>query len=213
MNNKIILSTAYFGNIQYYSKLVNYNNIEIEVHENFTKQSYRNRTEILGANGKLALTIPVKKGRSVKIPINELELDYSENWMNTHWRSIESAYRHSAFYEYYVDYIEPIFDDRPQFLLEFNNTIQSTILDILEIDNEIKETTEFVKVPDGIDFRDAIHPKARMQKEDVNFIAPEYFQVFANKFGFTPNLSILDLLFNCGPSTTEILMGTFKSFE
>ena len=213
MNNKIILSTAYFGNIQYYSKLVNYNNIEIEVHENFTKQSYRNRTEILGANGKLALTIPVKKGRSIKIPINELELDYSENWMNTHWRSIESAYRHSAFFEYYVDYIEPIFDDRPQFLLEFNNTIQSTILDILEIDNEIKETTEFVKVPDGIDFRDAIHPKARMQKEDVNFIAPEYFQVFANKFGFTPNLSILDLLFNCGPSTTEILMGTFNRFE
>lgn len=206
MDNKILLSTAYLGNIQYYSKLINYSNIEIEAHENFTKQSFRNRTEILGANGKLALTIPVKKGRTVKTPINILELDYSENWQNTHWRSIESAYRHSAFYEYYVDDIEPLFKEKYQYLMEFNGALQTAILDILGCDSAIKLTTEFIPTPDCLDFRDSIHPKERMQKVDPNFTAPEYFQVFADKFGFIPNLSILDMIFNCGPSTAEMLM-------
>ncbi len=207
MENSVLLSTAYLGTIQYYSKLLGYNNIIIENQENFTKQSYRNRCDIYGANGKLSLTIPVKKGRTVKTPINELEIDYTEEWQKNHWRSIESAYRHSPFFEYYADDIRPFYKSEIKYLTQFNNGIQKAILDTMEVYPDIQYTEEYhKKITNSDDFRDTIHPKKRMQKPDDYYSVIKYYQVFAAKFGFIENLSILDLLFNMGPETEEILL-------
>jgi hypothetical protein len=207
MANSVLLSTAYLGTIQYYSKLLGYKRIIIENQENFTKQSYRNRCDIYGANGKLSLTIPVKKGRTIKTPINELEIDYTEEWQKNHWRSIESAYRHSPFFEYYADDLLPFYKSEIKYLTEFNNGIQKVILHAMEVYPDIQYTKEYYReVTNSDDFRDTIHPKTRMQKPDNNYSVRKYYQVFADKFGFIENLSILDLLFNMGPETEEILL-------
>jgi len=202
----ILLSTAYFAPIRYFSKLLFYPEIYIEHHENFIKQTYRNRTVILGANGPISLIVPVEKGRAQKIKIKDLRIAYDEEWQRNHWRTIFSAYNSSPFFEYYADDIEPFFRRRYQFLFDFNRQITETILEVLEIPVSLNLTEDFEKVPENcLNFREQISPKNHLIEPDPNFVAHLYTQVFSEKFGFIPDLSILDLLFNEGPSAFEIL--------
>ena len=206
----ILLSTAYLAPVRYFSKLAVYPEIYIELHENFVKQTYRNRTVILGANGPISLIVPVEKGRQQKIRIKDLRIAYDEEWQRNHWRTIFSAYNSSPFFEYYADDVEMFFRKKHEFLFDFNQQITETILEILEIPVRLKLTEDFEQISENcLNFREQISPKTHLIHPDPHFIAQPYTQVFAEKFGFVPDLSILDLLFNEGPSALEILENSF----
>jgi hypothetical protein len=205
-----LLSSAYLAPIQYFVKLTNYGNAWIEQEENYLKQSYRNRCIILAANGPLVLSIPVTNGPSAKAPMKELRLSYDHHWQRMHWRSIVSAYNNSPFFEYYADDLYPFYHaQRWKFLIDYNTELQQVILDLLRLKPSISFTHQYFienNTPDHIvDFRYSIHPKTIKNQPDPCFTAQPYNQVFQEKFGFVPNLSIIDLLFNEGPSAGEIL--------
>jgi hypothetical protein len=207
----ILLSTTYLGPVQYYSKLVSYDNILIEKHENYSKQSYRNRCNILGGNGLLTLTIPANKTGN-NTPISDIKPEYDQEWQKLHWKSIVSAYNNSPFFEYYKDDFYPFFHScKWKYLIDFNTALQDMILDLLEVETEIKQTEEFIKTAgkEFDDYRFSIHPKRQRTEPDPHFVAAEYTQVFHDKMGFHPNLSIIDLIFNEGPNALTILENSF----
>lgn len=197
---QVVLSTAYFPPVYYFAKIVNTAGVIIENDENFLKQTYRNRCVILGANGPLSLTVPVLHGDDTKTNIREVGISYHNHWQTIHFRAIESAYRNSAFYDFYIDDFWDFFKTRYDNLLELNTRILNVCLDLIGYNVTFGYTGKFVKEQHN-DFRYSISPK----KELKNVAFPEYHQVFNEKFGFTPNLSILDLLFNTGPETLDIL--------
>jgi len=202
----LLLSTAYFAPIQCYSKLVWYEDVFIERHENYNKQSYRNRCTIYTANGLLDLVVPVAKTGELKMPITEVEISYDTLWQKLHFKAIESAYRRSPFYEYYIDELMTFFNTRHRYLYEFNMQILRTVCSLMKIPFRVQESHEYMKPSEEIiDLRNGIHPKTNRRQTDVNYVPPKYTQVFADKWGFKPNLSILDLLFNTGPEGKELL--------
>ena len=202
----LLLSTAYFAPIQYYSKLMRYDQVMIERHENYVKQSYRNRCTIFTANGLLDLVVPVAKTGEPKIPVTEVEISYDTLWQKLHFKAIESAYRRSPFYPYYIDDLMRFFNCRHRYLYEFNMQIMRTVCDLMKIPFRVRESEEYQKSAEGIiDLRNGIHPKQNRQHADPEFVPPYYRQVYGSKWGFKPNLSILDLLFNAGPEGKELL--------
>ena len=209
--NPGILSIAYLGPVSYFSKILLHGSIVIEKHENYSRQSYRNRCEILGANGSIALSIPIKKGDEHKTPVKDVRIEYDKKWQHLHWKSIESAYRSSPFYEFYADYLEPFYSMRENYLFDFNYKLLLTILEMIELEVRISVSEEYVPARDfpGSDYRDIIHPKKR-DLADPMFRALEYNQVFGERHGFQPDLSILDLVFNEGPNSLEVLKKCIK---
>ena len=211
MENTVLLSTAYFAPIQYYSKLIQFPNMMIEQFENYSKQSYRNRCNIFGANGELALTVPVVKASSKKILTKDVCISYDTDWQKLHWKGIESAYKSSPFYEFYIDDLVRFFDRKWDFLLDFNMEIQNEINSLIELDSTINKTEDYIEdVGKLVDFRESIHPKASKSIIDPSFVSKEYYQVFSDKRGFIENLSILDLLFNMGPDSLMHLEQSVK---
>jgi len=202
----ILLATACFPPVQYFSKLVQFEKIYLEQFENFTKQTYRNRYEIPGANGVISLIVPVVKGRGRKIKIRDLKISYDTDWQRNHWRTIFSAYNSSPFFEFYQDDIQPFFEKPWKFLFDFNLEILKILCDLMEIKPNLVLTESFEQVPAGtLNFREAISPKKHWKDSDQQFSPQPYTQVFHEKFGFVPNLSILDLLFNEGPNSLNNL--------
>jgi hypothetical protein len=203
MPEKYLLSTAYFPPISYLSLIHRAKKVYIETEENYIKQTYRNRCLILTANGPLPLIIPVMTGRTEKTRIRDLQIDYSKRWQQIHLRALISSYRSSAFFEYYFEDIAKLISGTPEFLLELNINSLETILKIMKIPTDIEYTKAFEPViGNDYDFRYLISPKK--DKPDKSSLK-EYYQVFSNKFGFVPGLSILDLLFNAGPDSVKYL--------
>ena len=210
-----LLSSAYLGPVQYYTKIVSYPQVYIERYETYHKQSYRNRCIVQGANGLLVLSIPVLEGPRAKAPMHELQLSYDHNWQQIHWRSIFSAYKNSPFFEYYADDLAPFYHERKwKYLIDFNTEIQNVVLDSINFKPGIKFTESYFKSgetpSETDDFRYSIHPKLHKQRIDNEFQAVPYHQVFNDKSEFIPNLSILDLLCNEGPQALEILRSCIK---
>ncbi len=204
-SRNILLSTAYFAPVQYYAEIVASEKVYFEQYENFIKQTYRNRCVILGGNGPVQLIVPVVKGRGPKILIRDIKISYDTDWQRNHWRTVFSAYGSSPFFEYYIDDIQPFFEVKHRFLLDLNLKIHEKICELLEIENMPELTVDFEKVPEGtVNLRESITPKIRFRKTD-RFQPVEYTQVFSEKLGFVPNLSILDLLFNEGPNSYSVL--------
>lgn len=193
---KVILGSHYTGNIAYYKALKNADEALIEINDHYEKQSYRNRAEIYGANGKLKLILPLER-RGTRTPMKNIKLDNSQNWQKLHWRSLESAYRSSPYFEYYERHFEPFYSQSYENLIDFNRDLFEKITTLLEIDTPVSYTEKYEKEYDGYeDLREIIHPKVDHPKNSIDF---EYMQVFDMKYGFIPNLSILDLMFNEGP--------------
>lgn len=200
-----IFSTAYFPPIQFFSKLKQNSTILLEKHETYPKQTYRNRCEIYSANGRMALTIPIVKPKGNRTPIDEVLIDHSDPWATKHWRAIESAYRRSAYFELLEHEFAPLYKQEWPSLWAFNKATIAKAIEIFELNSEIIETEMFVKgySSNVSDFRNSISPKLNFAKCDLEFTPKPYFQVFSDKFGFIPNLSILDLIFNYGPEGRE----------
>lgn len=194
------LPSSYFPPIFQFSLIAQVENYKVEFHEHFIKQSYRSRCEIYGANGKLNLVIPLQKWKN-NTPIHDIKISYDENWQQLHWKSIESAYRASPYFEFYEEELKPLVFLKMESLLERNQILETEIKSLLGIKTIATKTTQYaVEQPD---YRIKIHPKNKALQLAVRF--PKYIQVFEEKKGFLPNLSILDLLFNLGPESNPYL--------
>ncbi|MGE4586859.1 MAG: WbqC family protein [Mangrovibacterium sp.] len=208
---EILLSTAYLPPVQYLSKFLHYKTIRLEVRENFLKQTYRNRTLIAAANGPESLVIPVAKGRDAKHTIKDQRISYDTSWQHIHWHAIVSAYRSSPFFEILQDEFRPFYRKRYSFLFDFNLELLRLVLNILDITPDIRLTEDFEQVPDYcLNYREAIHPKPGKTAADKHFVPVPYSQVFEDRLGFLPNLSVIDLLFNRGPESYEILLKSIR---
>ena len=209
-NNALLLSTAYFAPVHFYTRYLHHSEVYIEQYENFTKQTYRNRCQILGGNGPISLIIPIVKGRGSKVLIKDLQISYDENWQRNHWQTIVSAYNSSPYFEYYQDELSPFFESKTKYLLDYNLQIHEQLCDFFEIENKILLTEDFERVPKNtFNLRDGISPKLK-HNPDAAFQPQTYTQVFSEKYGFLPNLSILDLLFNEGPNAYTILLQSLQ---
>jgi hypothetical protein len=209
MYTNLLIEYQYFGSINYINTLFQFSNIEFEVYESFQKMSFRNRMVLAGSNGLVTLSVPLEKGRDQKQPIRDIRISYSLPWQQQHWRTIESCYNRSPFYEFYRDGLERIFISRPVYLLDLNRDIQEWLWKVLKVPANFSETSSYqTQIPEiTLDARNRWMPK-NFQSDDGSL---RYRQVFEDRIGFQPNLSILDLLFCMGPSAHSLLKGNVLS--
>lgn len=203
----VFLSSAYLAPIEYYTKLLAYDKVFIEQHDHYMKQTYRNRCTIAAPDGELALSIPTVKPDSLKCPMRDIRISDHGNWQHLHWNALESAYNHTPFFEYYKDDFRPFYEKKYEFLVDFNEKLCHLICSLIDIQPDMARTTEYRTefTPNEADFRERIHPKKDFRLEDPEFSPKPYYQVFQEKHGFLPNLSIVDLLFNMGPESLLVL--------
>ncbi|NNE31997.1 MAG: hypothetical protein HKN40_06465 [Winogradskyella sp.] len=195
MMNCLIYPT-YFPNIAHFVAMLKADTVLFEVCDNYQKQSYRNRTEIYGANGKLALTVPVSYSQKHRQKYKDVKIANENNWQGLHLKSLQSAYSMSPFFEYYIDDLLPVFENRFDYILDFNLKSFALILECLQLNIATKQTTSFELHPeDKVDLRNLA--QRNFEKKNLQ----PYTQVFSVKHGYIPNLSILDLLFNEGPNS------------
>lgn len=201
MQHKGLFSSYYLAPIAYYYYLTQHNSIIEDVFENFVKQTYRNRFYVLSPNGVQSLTIPLIKVKRKK-PFKDVRVAYDENWQKIHWKSIESAYRSSPYFEFYEDEFQPLFEQKFEFLLDLNTELQTKIIDLIGIETTISKSSSYIEnIDDYTDYRTSFSPKNKIT--NLNF--PNYIQVFNDRLPFKPNLSILDLLFNEGPNSLNYI--------
>ena len=223
-----LLQTTYFGPIQWYQKLYGYDHCIIEQYDSYQKQTFRNRCIIATANGLQTLTVPVSYDVNTvscdsvagekKCLVKDVRISDHNQWRRIHWNALQSAYNESPFFDYYADDIRPFFEQKYEFLIDFNEAIRQKMCELIDIHPNVEYTTSFLPPPSTLhsppstlhsppssllpplkDFRNVIHAKHPLP--DNEFEAKPYWQVFQQKHGFLPNLSILDLLFNMGPES------------
>lgn len=203
MTEQLVLPAFYLPNIAYFSAIQkSTSTVYIEQHENFPKQTYRTRTSIATANGTLDLIVPILHGRKEHSPMKDVRINYDHNWQRLHWLSLQTAYRSSAYFEYYEDDFAQFYEQKFEFLLDYNVQQLEVALRLLKLNREIILTENYsFEISTSVDYRSAIHPK----KESLLIDPKEYYQVFEDKTGFQPDLSIVDLLFNQGPQAKSFL--------
>jgi len=193
------LSSTYFGPVQWYQKLLRYAHVFIEHHDSYQKQTYRNRCLIATTNGIQPLTVPV----SLDLHAQCVRVSDHGNWRHQHWQALQSAYGDSPFFEFYEDDLRPFYNERWEYLYDYNEAIRQKMCELLDIHPVVSATTEYQHHPEN-DFRNSIQPK--IIAPDADFQPRRYYQVYELKHGFLPNLSILDLLFNMGPESIFYLL-------
>ena len=189
---KVLLTTTYFGPIQWYQQLYRADEAVIEQWESFQKQTYRNRCIIASANGPQALTVPVEKFAKA---IKDIRISDHGNWRHLHWNALQSAYGSSPFFEYYQDDIRPFFERRWDYLFDFNEAIRQTMCELLDIQPNVSFSSVFTRT------QAPLHPRTPDISRTPEETPRPYYQVYQQRHGFLPGLSILDLLFNMGPES------------
>ncbi|MGN6436004.1 MAG: WbqC family protein [Agriterribacter sp.] len=202
----LLIDNQYLGSFIYYKISINASYIELEQYERWQKMSFRNRCLIAGANGTLPLSVPVVGGRNVGDLIKDVKIDNTKNWQSVHWRSIFSAYNRSPWFEFYHDEMEIFYNRKFEFLWDWNLELLQWILKKLDIHVPVRFSNEYKKNPDlppgTLDMRGKILPKTL---SFFNSDCPSYGQVFDQRHGFIPNLSIIDLLFCEGKNAINVL--------
>ena len=201
-----LLSIAFLPPIEYFVLMAKYSVIELEACENYQKQSYRNRCKIYTSHGQQALNVPVvHENGTFKLPITQIKVDYSTPWLIRAERAIDAAYYSSAYFEYYRDSLYQILDSKPETLFELDLQLTKYLARKCGLKTEIRFTEDYLPGVPGQDFREVIHPKRPNPILEDNNLKKPYFQVFSQKYGFLPNLSVIDLLFNEGPDAFSYL--------
>ena len=179
--------------------LMQANAVEMNLHCHYQKQTYRNRCTIYGANGRLNLTIPIQHTKAKQHQKDgEVKIMWEQDWQKQHWKSLESAYRSSPFFEFYEDELQEVFFQRPKGLMEYNLNLLQCLMEWLALDIDLEFADEYKP------FNEEENQLIQAKKETVVALPP-YTQVFENKHGFLSNLSVLDLIFNHGPESSIYL--------
>jgi hypothetical protein len=207
MNMKnVLLPVFYLPPISWFSVFLDAeNDILFEQFESFPKQTYRNRTNIYGANGKLSLIIPI--AHTGKRELKDIEISYREDWRSLHWKSIKTAYQSSPYFEFYEDKFRKIFDLKEKYLLDFNLKALEILQQILKTEKAHSLNEEYIKNLEQINFREKFSAKIPSE-----FEMEEYYQTFSDKLGFLKDLSILDLICNKGPETLTYIKNIKQSY-
>ncbi|WP_299176046.1 WbqC family protein [uncultured Chryseobacterium sp.] len=202
----VLLPVFYLPPISWFSVFLDAeNDIVFEQFESFPKQTYRNRANIYGANGKLSLIIPIS--HNGKREFKDIEVSQSEDWKKLHWKSIKTAYQSSPYFEYYEEKIKKIFESDEKYLLNFNIKALEIIQQILKTEKAYSLNKEYIKNPDEVNFREKF--SAKLPSE---FEMEEYYQTFSDKLGFVKDLSILDLICNKGPESLTYIKNIKQSY-
>lgn len=201
---ELLSHPLYLAPIPLYAQLYKCKALVINGDEPFVKQTYRSRATIATENGTQNLTIPVihDGGRTA---MRDVRISEHGNWRHQHWNAMVSAYRKSPFFDYYADDFAHFYEERDGFLMDFNLRLHGVISELLGLDREVRIIDNSNKATEFIDLRHIAEPKALTEIE--GYTAQPYYQVFAQRNGFIPNLSILDLLFNMGPEGLIVLRG------
>ena len=207
----MIYPALYNGPVNYFARLVQQEELVLEQFESYSKQTFRNRCMIMGPNGVITLSIPVSRKHGVKTLLRDIRIDYDSNWNKIHWRSLVASYASSPFFEYLADEIAPFYQRNFEFLIDLNQELIEHTLGFLGLDIRVSCSDVFTPVSTEEDPRQFIHPKKDQAVADPGFLPGEYHQVFSDRLGFHPNLSILDLIFNEGPDALSYLKACLKT--
>lgn len=190
------------GNLAYFSLLHQYDHVILEVNQHFTKQTFKNRYEILTSQGRKSLSIPVHFDN--RTPLKDVRIDYRQSWMKDHMGAIRSAYSKTPFFDDLYPYFIQLFERKPEKLIDLSYPILTTCLNLLAIKSTIRLTENYELKPykDIFDGREIISPKNKIGVDEF-YLPKSYIQNFGKSFA--PNLSILDALFNLGLETTALL--------
>lgn len=197
-----LIELHYLPCVDYFAVLTGSEEVRVERHENYVKQSYRNRCHVLTANGTYSLTVPVIHNPG-KTLVTDLRIDHTQKWMNIHWRTIQSAYGNAPFFEYYADDLHRVLLKKHTFLYDLNFELLTLCLSWLKYSGKLVETLAYEKETAAgfLDLRSAIHPKKPALATFHNHAA--YSQVFGNMF--VSNLSLIDVIFCLGPDARRYL--------
>ena len=207
----LLLSTAYLAPIQYYAHLYAAHEAIEDRGEHYVKQTYRYRCYIATPTGAQPLTLPIVRDGAVHTAVRDIRLSDHGKWQHLHWTALTSAYESSPYFEYYADDFRPLYEQHFDFLVDFNDALRQTVLSLLSLDKNITSSNEYVTpTPEMTDLRSIISPKQSLEA-DTAFRPTPYYQVFKERTGFIPNLSIADLLFNMGPESRLVLKKSFFS--
>jgi len=202
----VLLSSAYFPTIHWMAIAIQSERLAIEYYETYPKQTYRNRCTIATSSGILNLTVPANRIDGNHTLTKNICIDSTTNWQQLHWRSILTAYNKAPYFLYYRDLFEPLFREKHTTLIDMNNEVLRLLFQALNISApKIMHTEHFDPKPEYLDFRNLILPK---QKNTASFLTetPRYIQVFEERYGYIPNLSSIDLIFNTGPDALNYLL-------
>lgn len=202
---KHLLHPSYFPNIVTFAAILQYD-VVWEVEDNFQKQTYRNRCHICNDQGKHLMSIPIRHvgGKEGRQKYKDVRVDNSYQWQRLHWRTLQTAYRTSPYFEFYEDDLAPLFEKRHKFLLDFNLKTIETLCDWLQVKMPSESTAAYAKEPnDSIDLRFLVNAK-----REIEILQKKYVQVFGDRHNFIKNVSTLDLLFNEGTNASSYLNTT-----
>ena len=194
-----VFPTAYLPPVSYVGMIVRSDTSLVEGHEHYIKKTLRNRCRIMGPNGTLNLSVPVDHENRWRTPIHELRIAEDDVWRRSHWKSIESAYAHSPYFEFYEDELRKVLFSDPKTLFELNMLTLQLAMKWLKMHPQLSTTTAFTPYSDSTtDYRSYWDGK-------ITFSSKPYHQVFSDRFGFESDLSFIDLVFNTGPDALAYL--------
>lgn len=207
----LIAPTAYLAPVQYYAYLYTQHEVVEDRGEHFVKQSYRNRCYIATPAGPQALTVPVVREHGGKCAVRDLRLSDHGRWRHLHWQALVSAYDNTPYFFYYADDFRPLYERPFTYLVDFNEALRETVCGLLAINSDLRVSTDYTPArPSDTDLR-ILLPRKGSIPDDPHFHPRPYYQVFGDRTGFLPNLSIIDLLFNLGPESRTILRDSLRA--